>query len=115
MTESSTSPAAADELPSESPAATPTATAVKASESERAAPINYTEARRREDQWRIPQLLTALLTPVLAFIGLIFNLGGMETNANISAALAIITGVGAALMAVESWRWHRAATSQEPA
>lgn len=67
----------------------------------------YHDARRREDQWRIPQLLLALATPVLALISVIFLMGGADDLALISGALAIITGVGAALLAVEVWRAHR--------
>lgn len=69
----------------------------------------YDEARRREEQWRIPQLLTALVTPILGLIAVIFNMMGSNTYANISGALAIITGTAAALIAVEMWRLHRSA------
>jgi hypothetical protein len=69
----------------------------------------YHDARRREDQWRIPQLLLALTTPILTLISVIFLMGGSEDFALISGALAIITGVGAALLAVEVWRAHRTA------
>ncbi len=68
---------------------------------------DYHDARRREDQWRIPQLLLALVTPVLALVAALFSMGGNDSNATISAALTVITGVGAALLAVEVWRWHR--------
>jgi hypothetical protein len=70
----------------------------------------HDEALRREEQWRIPQLLTALLTPVLGLIALIFNLVGSNVYANISGTLAIATGAAAALMAVEMWRLHRSAS-----
>jgi hypothetical protein len=70
---------------------------------------DYHDARRREDQWRIPQLLLALATPILAFISVAFLMAGSDQYAEISGALAIITGVGAALLAVEVWRWHRTA------
>jgi protein-S-isoprenylcysteine O-methyltransferase Ste14 len=69
----------------------------------------YHDARRREDQWRIPQILLALVTPILALVSVLFAMGGETTNATISGALAVITGVGAALLAVEVWRWHRTA------
>jgi ABC-type maltose transport system permease subunit len=72
---------------------------------------DYHDARRREDQWRIPQLLLALATPILALISVIFIMGGTDDFALISGALAIITGVGAALLAVEVWRSHRTAVS----
>jgi len=115
MTETPASSVTTD-TSAEQPAAASTAVATPATAaaSETADTVlrDYHEARRREEQWRIPQLLTALVTPVLVFIGLIFNLGGSNTNANISAVLALITGVGAALMAVEGWRWHRTATSR---
>lgn len=70
------------------------------------------EARRREEQWRIPQLLTALVTPILGLISVIFNMMGSNTYANISGALAIVTGAAAALIAGEVWRLHRAANGQ---
>ena len=72
---------------------------------------DYHDARRREDQWRIPQLLLALVAPVMALIAVVLdiaNLGG----ATVAGALAIITGTGAALLAVEVWRWHRIALSR---
>ncbi|HSK92823.1 MAG TPA: hypothetical protein VLA76_02050 [Candidatus Angelobacter sp.] len=70
---------------------------------------DYHDARRRQDQWRIPQLLLALATPVLGLISVLFMMGGAEMSATISGALAIITGAGAALLAVEVWRQHRTA------
>ena len=70
---------------------------------------DYHDARRREDQWRIAQLLLALTTPILTLIALIFLFAGSEGATTIAGALAIITGVGAALLAVEVWRWHRTA------
>lgn len=70
---------------------------------------DYHDARRREDQWRIPQLLLALATPVLSLISVLFAIGGVGTNAVVTGALAIITGAGAALVAIEVWRWHRTA------
>jgi F0F1-type ATP synthase assembly protein I len=73
---------------------------------------DYHDARRREDQWRIPQLLLALVTPIAALIAIVFNMAGSESSANIAGGLAVITGVAAALMAVEVWRWHRIATSR---
>lgn len=69
----------------------------------------YDEARRREEQWRIAQLLTALVTPVIGLIAVIFNMMGSNTYANISGGLAIITGTAAALIAVEMWRLHKSA------
>lgn len=111
MTEIPTSTASTEEPVSQTPMDT-TPVAASGSASPDSVLRDYHEARRHEDQWRSPQLLTALVTPILAFIGLTFNLGGSESNANISIVLAIITGVGAALMAVESWRWHRTAASR---
>jgi hypothetical protein len=70
---------------------------------------DYHDARRREDQWRIPQLLLALSTPVLALLTVVFLMAGSEQYATISGALAIIIGAGAALLAVEVWRQHRTA------
>ena len=70
---------------------------------------DYHEARRREDMWRIPQILLALATPVLTLIALVFLMGGGGDSATISGALALITGTGAALLAVEVWRQHRQA------
>jgi len=70
---------------------------------------DYHDARRRQDQWRIPQLLLALATPILAFVSVLFLMAGNDQYALISGALAIITGVGAALLAVEVWRQHRTA------
>ena len=69
----------------------------------------HDEALRREEQWRIPQLLTALITPILGLIAIIFNLMGSNAYANISGGLAIVTGAAAALIAVEMWRLHRSA------
>ena len=71
---------------------------------------DYHDARRREEQWRIPQLLTALVTPILAIIGIVLNMMGSASTANIAVALSVITGLAAALLAVEVWRWHRIAT-----
>jgi hypothetical protein len=68
---------------------------------------DYHDARRREDQWRIPQLLLALATPILALISVLFIYGDQETYALISGVLAIISGAAAALIAIEVWRWHR--------
>lgn len=70
---------------------------------------DYHEARRREGQWRIPQILLALVTPVLALISVVFLMGGSDQYATISGALAIIVGTGAALLATEVWRQHRTA------
>ena len=70
---------------------------------------DYHDARRREDQWRIPQLLLALATPLLTLLSVLFSMSGAETYAMIAGAVAVITGVGAALIGVEVWRWHRAA------
>jgi hypothetical protein len=70
----------------------------------------HDDALRREEQWRIPQLLTALLTPILGLIAVIFNMMGSNAYANISGGLAIVTGAAAALMAVEMWRLHRSAS-----
>lgn len=70
------------------------------------------QARRQEEQWRIPQLLTALVTPILGLLALIFNLAGVNTYANITGVLAIVTGAAAALISVTMWRSHRVATGQ---
>ena len=69
----------------------------------------HDDALRREEQWRIPQLLTALITPILGLIAVIFNMMGSNAYANISGGLAIVTGAAAALIAVEMWRLHRSA------
>jgi hypothetical protein len=70
---------------------------------------DYHEARRREDMWRIPQILLALATPLLTLIAVVFGLGGDADSATISGAIALITGTGAALLAVEVWRQHHVA------
>ena len=70
---------------------------------------DYHDARRREDQWRIPQLLTALLTPLAALISVLFVMAGRDAEAIAAGGLAIVAGVVAALLAVEVWRWHRTA------
>ena len=70
---------------------------------------DYHEARRREDQWRIPQLLLALVTPIVALIATVFAYAGQTDYATIAGAVAIVTGIGAALLAVEVWRQHRTA------
>ena len=57
---------------------------------------DYHDARRREDQWRIPQLLLALVTPIVTLISVLFVLGHQEDYAVISGAVAIVTGTGAA-------------------
>jgi hypothetical protein len=72
---------------------------------------DYHDARRREDQWRIPQLLLALATPILALIGVVMDITDTGST-TIPVALAIITGTAAALIAVEVWRWHRIALSR---
>lgn len=56
-----------------------------------------------------PALLLSLVTPILALISVLFTMGGETDYATISGAVAVITGVGAALHAVEVWRWHRTA------
>ena len=73
---------------------------------------DYHDARRREDQWRIPQLLLALATPLVALIAVLFSLAENNDAANIAGALAIITGTAAALLAIEVWRRHRIALSR---
>ena len=73
---------------------------------------DYHDARRREDQWRIPQLLLALITPLMALIEVLFSLADNNGVASIAGALAIITGTAAALLAIEVWRWHRIAVSR---
>jgi hypothetical protein len=76
------------------------------------APNATQEAKQQEEQWRIPQLLTALVTPILGLISVIFNLSGFNIYANIAGVLAIVTGATAALIAVAMWRSDRAATGQ---
>ena len=105
-TDTSASTATQDE------AATAAPISVGSGEATNAALNDYDETRRREQQWRIPQLLTALLTPILGLIAVIFNLSGINTYANIAGVLAIVTGAAAALMAVEMWRLHKATTSE---
>ena len=70
---------------------------------------DYHDARRREDQWRIPQLLLALATPIVGLISVFFILGHQENYAAIAGAVSIVTGIGAALLATQVWRWHRTA------
>jgi hypothetical protein len=72
---------------------------------------DFHDARRREDQWRIPQLLLALATPILALVAVVMDMAGFD-GARIALILAIITGAAAALIAVEVWRWHRIALSR---
>ena len=72
---------------------------------------DFHDARRREDQWRIPQLLLALATPIMALIAAVMDIANVG-NGFIALALAIITGTAAALIAVEGWRWHRLALSR---
>ena len=70
---------------------------------------DYHDARRREDQWRIPQLLTALVAPIAALISVLFGMSGKDGEALASGAVAVVTGLAAALLTVEVWRWHRTA------
>lgn len=70
---------------------------------------DYHDARRREDQWRIPQLLLSLLTPILTLVAILFIFAGNTDYATTAAAVAVITGVAAALLATEVSRWHRTA------
>lgn len=70
---------------------------------------DYHDARRREDQWRIPQILKALLTPLAALISVLFVMAGKDAEALAAGGLAVVAGVVAALLAVEVWRWHRTA------
>lgn len=72
---------------------------------------DFHDARRREDQWRIPQLLLALATPILALIAAVMDMANVGSGF-VALALAIITGTAAALIAVEGWRWHRIALSR---
>jgi protein-S-isoprenylcysteine O-methyltransferase Ste14 len=69
---------------------------------------DFHDARRREDQWRIPQLLLALVTPIMALIAVVFDVMGTG-DPRIAGALAIVTGLAAALLSVQVWRWHRIA------
>ena len=73
---------------------------------------DYHDARRREEQWRIPQVLLALLAPILAVMTVVFNMAYSDSYANIVSALMIIVAIGAALLSIEVWRWHRIATSR---
>jgi hypothetical protein len=73
---------------------------------------DYHDARRREDQWRIPQLLLALATPLIGLIAVVFSISDNNGATNIAVALTIITGTAAALLAIEVWRWHRIAMSR---
>ncbi len=90
------------------------ATPISASSGEAAksVPDAKAEAKQQEEQWRTPQLLTALVTPILGLISVIFNLSGINTYANIAGVLAIVTGATAALIAVAMWRSDKAATGQ---
>jgi protein-S-isoprenylcysteine O-methyltransferase Ste14 len=72
---------------------------------------DYHDARRREDQWRIPQLLLALVAPVMALIAVVLDMMG-TSDPTAAGALAVITGVAAALLAVQVWRWHGIAVSR---
>jgi hypothetical protein len=71
---------------------------------------DYHDARRREDQWRIPQLLLALIAPVMALIAVVLDTTG-SADPKVAGALAVITGVAAALLAVQVWRWHSMAVN----
>ena len=57
------------------------ATPISASSGEAAksVPDAKAEAKQQEEQWRTPQLLTALVTPILGLISVIFNLSGINT------------------------------------
>jgi len=70
---------------------------------------DYHDARRHEDQWRTPQILLALATPLLTLLSVLFGMSHLDSYATISGAIAIVTGVGAALIGIEVWRWHRTA------
>ena len=70
---------------------------------------DYHDARRREDQWRIPQLLLALVTPIIIFIAVLFSFAGQRDYAVITGAVALVAGLAAALIATQVWRWHRTA------
>ena len=91
-----------------------TATPISASgaEAAKSVPDAKQGAKQQEEQWRTPQLLSALVTPILVLLAVIFNLAGVNTYANITGVLAIVTGTAAALIAVTMWRSHRAATGQ---
>jgi hypothetical protein len=88
---------------------TPTSTATVDSSARDGMLRDYHDARRREDQWRIPQILLALVTPILGMMSTLWAYSGHGAYATVVGALAIITGVAAALLAVEVWRWHRTA------
>ncbi len=72
---------------------------------------DFHDARRREDQWRIPQLLLALVTPIMALIAAVVDITNLASGFP-ALGLSIITGTAAALTAVEGWRWHRIAVSR---
>jgi hypothetical protein len=53
---------------------------------------DYHDARRREDQWRIPQLLLALATPMVALIATVFAYAGQTDYATIAGAIESYEG-----------------------
>lgn len=71
---------------------------------------DFHDARRREDQWRIPQVLLVLVTPIFALIAAVLGVTGGDSLVPI--ALTIITGTAGALITIENWRWHRIALSR---
>ena len=68
----------------------------------------YEDARRREDQWRIPQHLLALVTPILVFIAVLLAHGNADLAIR-AGAVGIVTATGAALFAIQVAHWHHQA------
>jgi protein-S-isoprenylcysteine O-methyltransferase Ste14 len=69
----------------------------------------YHDARRREDQWRIPQHLLALVTPILVFMAVLLAHGDADLAIR-AGAVGIVTATGAALLAIQVARWHNTAS-----
>ena len=69
----------------------------------------YDDARRREDQWRIPQHLLAFVTPILVLMAVLLAHGDADLAIR-AGAVAIVTATGAALFAMQVARWHRTAS-----
>lgn len=66
----------------------------------------YQDARRREDQWRIPQHLLAFATPILVFMAVLLAHGNAALAIR-AGAVGMVTATGAALFAIKAARWHR--------
>ena len=71
---------------------------------------DYHDARRREEQWRIPQILLAIVAPILALITVVEDLLG-RPGVTAVGGLTVVCATAAALLAIQVWRWHRIATS----